>query len=166
MTKRCPSARASMRRRRVADASCRGHKPSVRQFRCRRRLRRVMASRLGFKMWDSWVRGPAAEPRPYRTERRPERSYDALGPRYRRAWKPPFCHDHSWQLTPLLSISPRGLEHDIRPANPSTLPPLFKAIRWLLSAQGVLAVSLIAAPLNEEHRGEKFRHRRAVLIKA
>lgn len=47
-------------------------------------------SRLGFKRRDSLVRGPAAEPRPCRTERRPERSYDALGPRYRRAWKPPF----------------------------------------------------------------------------
>ncbi|MGB5901903.1 MAG: hypothetical protein WBF99_00765 [Xanthobacteraceae bacterium] len=70
---------------------------------------------------------------------------------------PHSCHDHSWQLTPLLSISSRGLERNAQPANPSTLPPLFKAIRWLLSAPGVLVASLIAAPLVEEHRGREIQ---------
>jgi len=34
---------------------------------------------------------------------------------------------------------------------------LFKAIRWLLSAPGVLVASLIAAPLVEEHRGREIQ---------
>lgn len=57
--------------------------------RCRCEPRRVMAGRSGLRVWDRLVREPAAELRPRRTEPRPERACDALGPKYRRAWKPP-----------------------------------------------------------------------------
>lgn len=155
-----------MRRRRVADASCRGHEPNVRQTRCRRGSQRVMASRLGFKRWGGSVRGPGAEPSPCRTERTPERSYDALGPRYRRAWKPPFLP------RPFMAIDNRYFR-SVRVALNVTSGPQIRRYSVFVQDDPLAAFycrrsgcfSCCRAAQGKSIAVEKLRHRSAVLIK-
>lgn len=145
-----------MRRRRVADASCRGHEPNVRQTRCRRRSQRVMASRLGFKRWGGSVRGPGAEPSPCRTERTPERSYDALGPRYRRAWKPPFLP------RPFMAIDNRYFRSvrvalNVRPASPSILRLCSRRSAGCFLLPTFWLFLLLPRRSRQEHRGREIK---------